>query len=79
MNIDRFIHESCEEFHGQGAAEFLAREKDHLLSEKVMVPVRHRGGRKIMMRMSLSVATSEDYTFYTAILQNVDKADNAED
>lgn len=79
MNIDRFVHESCEEFHEYGAAEFLSREKDRLLSEKIKVPIRYRGGRKMMMRLSLSVATSEDYSFYTAILQDVDKADSAED
>lgn len=74
MDIGRLVHEDCESFHRLGTQAYLAEHEDALLSESRQVPMRSRDGRKITLSLTLSLAATEDYRFYTAILRFEEEA-----
>ncbi len=79
MGIDRLIHESCDSFHAVGATKYLESESERLLGETVTLPAQVKNGERKLFRLTLSLAESEDYAFYTAILQEMDEDPRGQD
>lgn len=69
MDIGQLVHEECESFHQLGTQAYIAEHEDRLLGKTEPVMLRRRDGRKVMLNLTLSLAASEDYRFYTAILR----------